>query len=380
MLPGTATSQVSLAAVMPSGLEALLGRPNSLGLPRVKRMIVFVVDGLGANTILERSGHARTLAGAMTKRSFARSVFPSTTLSALTTITTGRQPGEHGMIGYAEFDPEHDRVVVPLSNWSPQMDPAKWQPLRTIFEQATEFGIASHAIGIERFRNSGFTAASLRGATFWGAETVAGRVQIALELLNTNEPVLIYVYAAEFDHALHEQGRLASKSMHALEELDAGITKLIAGLGPSDGLIVTADHGAVDVPKESQVLFDLNSHLIDGIRHVAGEPRALSLFFEPDASAELRAQTLQSWKAIEGDRALVFSREDAIAAGLFGAVISEHARSKIGEIVVAARKQIAYYDSRTATAQSLSMVGPHGSVSVEETRVPLLQFGAFSQS
>ena len=45
-------------------------------------------------------------------------------------------------------------------------------------------------------------------------------------------------------------------------------------------------------------------------------------------------------------------------------------------VLVAARKRIAYYDSRDPQRTGRSMIGQHGSLTVEETRVPLLRFGA----
>ena len=45
--------------------------------------------------------------------------------------------------------------------------------------------------------------------------------------------------------------------------------------------------------------------------------------------------------------------------------------------LVAARKAVAYYDSRDTTGTGRSMIGQHGSWSPTETRVPLLRFGAY---
>ena len=51
---------------------------------------------------------------------------------------------------------------------------------------------------------------------------------------------------------------------------------------------------------------------------------------------------------------------------------------RIGDILVAARKAVAYYDSRSATPKAQNMVGQHGSFSSEELGVPLLRFGAYA--
>jgi hypothetical protein len=51
---------------------------------------------------------------------------------------------------------------------------------------------------------------------------------------------------------------------------------------------------------------------------------------------------------------------------------------RIGDVLVAARKAIAYYDSRDSTNSGRTMIGQHGSWSPAETRVPLLRFGAYA--
>ena len=70
-------------------------------------------------------------------------VFPTTTASALATLTTGRVPGSTAWSATRVLDPAHDRVVNQLSGWDDGLDPATWQRRPTVFETAAEAGIAS---------------------------------------------------------------------------------------------------------------------------------------------------------------------------------------------------------------------------------------------
>jgi len=83
------------------------------------------------------------------------------------------------------------------------------------------------------------------------------------------------------------------------------------------------------------------------------------------------------WRESESDRAWVATRAEAIAAGWFGEVAAE-VEPRIGDLLVAARKNIAYYDRRTAKPAALGMIGQHGSWSPAELQIPLLRFGAFA--
>jgi hypothetical protein len=70
----------------------------------------------------------------------------------------------------------------------------------------------------------------------------------------------------------------------------------------------------------------------------------------------------------------VATRDEAIAAGWFGDV-DETVRPRIGDVIIAARKRYAYYVDPDDTARR--MIGQHGSLTPDETGIPLLRFGAF---
>ncbi|WP_193787066.1 alkaline phosphatase family protein, partial [Leucobacter japonicus] len=102
-----------LAAILPSGLATVArgldaDLPEELAfaassgiaerLPAARSFVMVVVDGLGHANLTAVKGHAPTLARLQRRR--IETVAPSTTGAALTTLTTGALPGEHGLIGY----------------------------------------------------------------------------------------------------------------------------------------------------------------------------------------------------------------------------------------------------------------------------------------
>ncbi|MBK4346725.1 alkaline phosphatase family protein [Lacisediminihabitans changchengi] len=377
MLPATKSHRLSLADVVPSSLSALAGRENPLGLAAADKAIVLLVDGLGSAQLAARAGHARTLAPLLTKSAVIGSRFPTTTAAALATLTTGEPSGTHGLVGYSVFDVAHDRVVNQLSGWEGDnkagyLDPATWQRVPTLFETAS---VASFVIGPERYRDSGFTRAVLRGAEYRAGASVSDRFAVARQTLDEIETGLLYLYVPELDQAGHAKGWESPEWTRALEDLDGEVGRFASTLGRREGMLLTADHGMLDVPVSSHVLFDAEPGLLDGIRHVAGEPRALQLHFEPDASEQHRATVLERWRIEEGSRSWIVSRREAVDSGWFGHVAPE-VEPRIGDLVIAARKAVAYYTQ--ASHAKNSMIGQHGSWTAEETSVPLLRFGAFA--
>lgn len=372
MLPAAFTTPASLAMVLPSSLAAVQGRPNALGLRPLQHAVVVVVDGLGAAALKAREGHARTLASRLGKATTIDAGFPTTTAAALATLTTGTMPGEHGLVGYRVRD-DAGRLTNQLNGWDEKMDPAVWQRSRTVFEAASAAGVAAYAVGVPAYADSGFTHAILRGADFIAGRTMADRFDAVQDILRTPGPGLTYLYVAELDQAAHARGWESPRWTAELETLDGLVAQLAAALGPAHGVLVTADHGIVDIPESGHVLYDTAPELLEGVDEVAGEPRLLHLYVRPGATG---AEVAERWNAVEGGRSWVATRDEAIAAGWFGPTVAPEVAPRIGDVLVAARKRIAYYDSRDPQRTGRSMIGQHGSLTPEETRVPLLRFGA----
>lgn len=377
MLPALKSGRPRLADVLTSCLAAISGEANVLNLPKVDRAVVVLVDGLGSAVLKARAGHARTLMSRLTSSSVIESGFPTTTAAALASLTTGAQPGEHGMVGYSVRDLANDRVVKQLSGWDSLMDPLEWQPVPTVFERASDAGLSSVVIGPERYQSTAFTTAVLRGARYVSGSSISDRVDQAIAWLQTpGTRGIAYLYVPELDSAGHAEGAGSVEWTAKLETLDGAIADLERALRPKEGMLVTADHGMLDIPVRSHIFIDESPSLIDGVRFVAGEPRCLQLYLESDVSKELAESLRQSWLDAEGERAWIVTRDEAIAAGWFGPV-REDVLPRIGDLIVAARKNVAYYDGR-APQPTHPMIGQHGSWTPAEVQVPLARFGAFA--
>lgn len=370
MLPSVPPGARSVVGVADDLIAALRGGTGTL--PGARSVVLVVIDGLGAISLRAHAGHARTLTASMSRRDVAQSVFPSTTAAALTSIVTGAWPGEHGLVGYRVLDRSRDVLVNQLSGWeSDGLDPATWQTAPTVFERAAVHGHGSFAVGVAAYAHSGFTRATLRGAQFVAAATAAERVETAYALAAQHPGSLVYCYLPEVDKAGHKHGIASAAWTAALEELDAALGARI----PAEvGVLVTSDHGMVDVPGDRQVIVD-ESHLA-GIRHVGGEPRMLHLYLEPEADA---ASVTARWRSDLEGVADVVTREEAVVGGLFGPVVTAAASERIGDLLVIARGVRAVYDGTAADQRGRGMVGQHGGVTPEERQVPWIRLGAFAR-
>jgi hypothetical protein len=364
-LPAAKAHRHRLTDVMPNCLAALRGRRAGLDLEPVEHAIVVLVDGLGASALSTRRGHARTLAARLDADPPISAVFPTTTASALASLATGADPGRHGVVGYTAPGPDGS-IVNHLTGWDGDALPVEWQRMPTCFEQATAVGLRAVAIGPERYRDSGFTAAVLRGAEYLAGAAIADRFARVREVL-AGPSALTYLYVPELDVAAHAKGWESDAWVAALEEFDAALGAFLLGLPPRVGVLVTADHGVVDVPHDRQII--IAEEALAGVAAVAGEPRCLQLHLAPGLAPDAVAA---AWREREGRRAWVATRAEAIAAGWFGVVDPEVA-PRVGDVLVAARERVAYYVD--ADDRGRRMIGQHGSLSPDELAIPLLRYG-----
>lgn len=86
---------------------------------------------------------------------------------------------------------------------------------------------------------------------------------------------------------------------------------------------------------------------------------------------------LRRWQDAESSRAWVMSRDEAASAGLFGPSPDSDVLPRIGDVLVAARTTVAYYDDREPDKKPQNMIGQHGSLTDQERVVPLVRLGAF---
>ena len=375
MIP--AAGRRSLAEVLPNCLAAIGGTEGTFGLPPVRGAVVMLVDGLGAELLRARSGHARHLVRGWGRRDTLGS-FPSTTVSGITTLTTATRAGEHGMVGYSVWDRGARTYRNQLSGWGEGMDPATWQLQPTVFERLGEEGdaVRPFIVSTAAYVDSGLTHASLRGARYVSAESMRERCELTAKLCAEVPHPLVYLYHAEIDQAGHRYGSESDQWLAALEELDSAFAVLLATLPADIGVLVVADHGMIDIAAHQQI--ELDGEMLDGLAAMAGEPRLRHLYLtEPDNEA-LLADVLDRYRTREGARAIVCSKQEAISAGWYGDLVRTEAAERLGDVILAARKQVTYY-TPAIDLRSRGVIGQHGSVTDSETIVPAIRHGAFAR-
>jgi hypothetical protein len=364
----------SLADIMPGVLRSLgvPDAPDPLGLHTnelagVRVAVVLLVDGFGDYLRPVAARWGPNLAG-LHGRSLTAG-FPSTTPTSLTSLGTGAAPGSHGLLGFFLNVPGTPRVLNHIL-WRDDPDPLRWQPLPTQFDIAEAEGVAAYVVGPPEFIGSGLTVAAYRGSRYRPATDIASMGRAVGELMRAaTGPTVIYAYRAEVDKAGHIWGVDSPQWRDAVSDVDRLVGMILEQLPPDAALLVTADHGQLNVPVGRGRRFDLDTdtRLRDGIAVVAGEARVRYLHTEAGA----RDDVLATWRGVLGSAAWVVPREEAVAQGWFGPVPEAHLQ-RIGDVVAACREDFVILASRTDPPAVARMIAFHGSATAVEMAIPLL--------
>jgi hypothetical protein len=358
-------------------VAAVLGTPGGedrLGLAErigpVDRVVVVLVDGLGRHLLPAAAPHAPLLADVLAGRAGTLDAlhcdFPSTTPVSLVSFGTGARPGEHGVLGFSLRVPGPTDVVLNHLLWRDDPSPALWQPVPTWFERWAGAGVDARALLPAAFLGSGLTEAAYRGARFLplaDGDDLAARLLAELSA----GPGVVYGYTPLVDTAAHRFGNASPEWADAVTRVDRLLTRVASELPPGAALVVTADHGGLDVPATGRLDLDTDPRLAAGVRAVAGEPRVRYLHIEPGATADV----VDTWRGLLGEHADVLLREEAVAADLYGPVRPEHL-DRLGDVVVVARGDTVVLATAHEPPELAQLVGFHGSTTPAETAIPLI--------
>ncbi|HSV40971.1 MAG TPA: alkaline phosphatase family protein [Nocardioidaceae bacterium] len=358
----------SLGDVLPAVAAALgvdAGFPSSsLRFPAAQGYVVFLVDGLGYELLKKHASHAPYLASLVADSTPGTVGVPTTTATSLTSFGTALTPGTHGVVGFTSRIPGTDELLNALM-WSKNVDPAEWQPHPTAFSRLAAAGVHAAVVNKREFVSSGLTLAGSRGAEYVGADRLGERA-VAVVSAAGRTPSVTYMYDGDLDWTGHRYGVDSPQWRAQLEAIDVAAEHLREVLPPSVRLVVVADHGMVDSPAESRIEVDDHPELREGVALLGGEARFRHVYCRGGAVDDV----LQTWRGFLGERALVLSRDEALAEGWFGE-LTPQVRPRLGDVVVACRDDHAIISTTDFPYENI-LVGMHGSLTSAEMLIPIL--------
>ena len=185
------------------------------------------------------------------------------------------------------------------------------------------------------------------------------------ELRPRGEP-FVYAYYEGIDKVAHAEG-LGQYYDDELRAADRLVADVLEVLPPGAVLVVTADHGQVDVGALGR---GARARDHGDVMLISGEGRFRWLHARPGAVADLAATAA----ALHGDVAWVRTKEQIIDEGWLGGIPSAEVAARLGDVALVPFEPIAFLDP--ADTGELRLRARHGSLTPAEMLVPLLAWRA----
>ena len=316
-------------------------------------VVLVLLDGLGAEQLAERASLAPWMAQRVLEP--LRSVAPSTTAAALSSITTGAPPGRHGMVGYRFV---HDGEVLQSLRWTVDGADARARHAPERVQRLEPALAGVPYVGKKDFATSAFTAAHLRGSSYRPVGSL--EEMVAQVIAATAESPLVLAYHDAIDKVSHADGFGPSFDA-AVNEADRFLESLRNQLDSSIAIVVTSDHGQVDVGGASVDVSPATDALVS---FRSGEGRFRWLHATPGAAAELAQRTTEEL----GEHCWVWTKRQVLDQGLFGEVDDEVV-DRLGDVAVVPFDPVFVPDPDVP--KEARMRGRHGSLTSAEMLVPL---------
>ena len=363
------------ANLIASLVEARGGKPRHAPLAalaarelrQATNIVFMLVDGLGDNYLRANGAGGALLTN---RRGAMSAVFPSTTASAITTGFTGATPIEHGLTGWYTYFSEAACVGAPL----PFVRRGEKRPLGVppdrLFVEPTYFDALTDRVVVVTWKaivDATYNAFHCGRAERCSYDSLEGFIEQTVAAVRSGlERKFIYAYWPEFDALSHQYGVGSPEVRVHFEALDRALGRLIERLAGTDTmLVVTADHGFVDVPPDETV--ELPASLAAQLRFPLCGERRVAFCHVHDRKA-----FVEQARALLQERADVRPSQELVDEGWFGPG-RPHSRfaERIGDVAIVMRGRGAIKDWVPSEKRHV-LIGDHGGTTEDEMHIPLV--------
>lgn len=345
-------------------IPALLGPQGSTAIPEwfpvevagARCVVLLVLDGLGWHQLQRHSTAMPTLTSF--RGTFISTVAPTTTATALTSITTGLTPSEHGIMGYRM---DMGTAVLNVLRWGDSTGDLRQRiPPHQVQPCPPFLGCSVPVLSKPEFEGSGFTMAHLAGVRHHAWRLASSIPVLVRERIDAGD-TFVYAYYDGIDKIAHERG-FGSFYESELRTADALVAEVMRALPADCALLVTADHGQVQVGDN---IISLPENVASRVHHQSGEGRFRWLHAKRGMERDLREACEEF-----SDVAWVVTRQQVLDEQWFGRSMSAEIERRLGDVALVTREDVTFDDP--AEFSGFELECRHGSLTSEEIFVPFL--------
>ncbi len=350
---------------------------EKLPLTGIETVILLIADGLGAWQLEKHlaDGDMPTLKGLLedAEQRTLTSVFPSTTMAAITGMHMAATPAQTGWLGYTLWLEEVGAVIemigqVDMAAQSKLDQPDFLQSTQSIYGKLERRGVNAFSVAPAEYRGTWLNEWYWSGGMQYGYLTANTLPSVANQSLQSDGQKVIVMYWADYDTVCHKHGPSSNEASDEISALDHALARLLKRI-PKNGrtaLVITADHGQIDLNDKKIVYLEQQRDLMPCLLSPPAGDRICRTFrVKPGLLEEVRDM-------LEVTSHTMLTSE-AWEAGLFGGAPAEDTfRQRVGDLIAMPRDGIQLGFTYPGKYPSRPHRGSHGALSVEEMRVPLI--------
>jgi predicted AlkP superfamily pyrophosphatase or phosphodiesterase len=322
-----------------------------------RNIVFYLIDAMGSEILKKHPEQVQFLT--KNKIDELTTVFPSTTVAATTTAITGLPPAVTGWIGWQQYVLEEDKNVIFFLNQDYYDEDykfsynvsEKYASITYIYDKITKKNpnVKSHEIFPE-FRIKEH-------------KTIQNQVETILKTIKNKDKNFIYSYWDKLDTFLHEYGTTSEVISNHLKEIDNAIKTLYDGIDEDTLVIITADHGHVDI--EGINLWEYED-LTSMFKHQpAIEARATAFYINKDKFEDFEKTFNNYFK----NKFVLYKSEEVLEMNLFGkGEKSPRTKGFLGDFFAIA---IDKYSFRLQNAKHIHKA-THAGLLKDEMMIPLI--------
>ncbi len=334
------------------------------------KVVLLSLDGLGYN-YLQKYGKDSFLA----KHCVAKitSTFPATTGAAQTSLETGVAPLQHGITGWNMFLKELgtvSRVLLFEPRWGGCKFAAAGIGFQEIFTEKKVFEkiSAPYSLVLPRVIVDSYKPFDKKSLFVY--DDLAGMVRRIKKTACLPGRRYIYAYWLELDKICHKNGCAAVEAAAHFWEIDAAVAGLAKSLAKNGTcLVVTADHGLIDIPQNGRVVLNRDfPEIYDCLAlPLSGDTRAPYCYVKPGRTAEFKKLVRKFFPFCKLQKSNNFIKRGVFGIGNPNPKIFDRVGNYI--LVCDAKHLVRDY---IMGEKPVPMEGFHGGMTADEMFVPLI--------
>lgn len=340
--------------------------------PLKRNVLLVLVDGLGAYQVAdleETSILRKNLVAAID------TVNPTSTACVLTTLCSGLEPSEHGILGWWNYSKSKQLEYYPLlmkeRNTGKDlqemgMDTQDIFHFRNLFDQ---FQCEVNIYMKRDIINTEFSKMfSGRKSNRYGCYSIKEAfTKINHKLMVTSHPSFNYLYINGLDKSSHMYGTNSHEVKGILKEIEDGLT-LLKENQQDLTILVTADHGQVDMTKYLY-LNQKNDYTKYFYASPTMDTRMVSFFVKEELQEEFETMFTNEFY----EDVILLTKQQFIDYQILGEqAMSKEAMDALGEYVAILVKNKFLIGDKLSLEDYKHTKGNHSGIDPFETNIPLI--------